>query len=101
MDKGVDGFRIDSFNHIYENITFSDEPLSHLSYVTSEEYDYLDHPYSKNQPESYKVAQDWRSLLDKYSQKGSTRLVFKLAAKILFDMKKLEKNVSDRALANL
>lgn len=82
MDKGVDGFRIDSFNFIFENITFCDEPLSHLEYVKSDEYDYLKHLYSVNQPETFKVAQDWRSILDKYSKKGQTRLVpvFKLVA---------------------
>ncbi|XKL60499.1 hypothetical protein PGB90_007556 [Kerria lacca] len=75
LDKGVDGFRIDAINFIYENISYLDEPRSYAPLVGPEEYEYLNHIYSQNQPETYKLTVDWRSVLNKYSKKGSTRFM--------------------------
>lgn len=75
MDKGVDGFRVDAVNFVYENDSYPDEPLSHKPYVQSDEYEYLDHIYSQNQLETYDLVADWRSILDKYSEKGSAKYV--------------------------
>lgn len=69
----MDGFRIDAFNFIYEDKRYPDEPRSNKSFVDPEDYDYYIHKYSINQPETITLAQEWRSVLEKYSRKGSTR----------------------------
>ncbi len=69
----MDGFRVDAFNFLFEHPDFPDERLSNRSDVTPDDYDYLEHFYSCDQPETLKVAQDWRAILDKYTKKGSSR----------------------------
>ncbi|KAG5332796.1 MAL2 Maltase, partial [Acromyrmex heyeri] len=73
MDLGVKGFRIDAINHMYEDDQFLDEPLSNLD-VPSDDYDYLDHIYTKNLPETYDVLKTWRKLMDDHST-GDTKMI--------------------------
>lgn len=50
---------------------FEDEPLSGDSTAESHEYGYLDHIYTKDQPETFQIIYQWRTLLDEYSnEKG-------------------------------
>ncbi|EGI68925.1 PREDICTED: maltase 2-like [Acromyrmex echinatior] len=73
MDLGVKGFRIDAINHMYEDDRFLDEPLSNLG-VPSNDYDYLNHIYTKNLPETYDVLKTWRKLMDDHST-GDTKMI--------------------------
>ncbi|XP_065203779.1 maltase A3-like [Planococcus citri] len=75
LDKGVDGFRLDAVNYLYEDKNYPDEPLSNKPNVAPEEYDYLDHIYSVNQEETFRVLQDWRAILEKYSKRGRKRFM--------------------------
>lgn len=57
---------------------FEDEPRSDDENAQSHEYGYLDHIYTKDQPETFQIIYQWRKLLDDYSnQKGDySRCVF-------------------------
>lgn len=68
LDRGVAGFRIDAVPHMYET-GFEDEPLSNDSNAQSHEYGYLDHIYTKDQPETFQIIYQWRALIDEYSKK--------------------------------
>ncbi|XP_018404444.1 PREDICTED: maltase 1-like [Cyphomyrmex costatus] len=74
MDRGVEGFRIDAINHMYEDDQFRDEPLSNIPGVPSDDYDFLNHIYTKNLPETYKVLESWRKLMDDHSP-GNTKMI--------------------------
>jgi oligo-1,6-glucosidase/alpha-glucosidase len=68
LDKGVDGFRLDIFHAIYKDELFRDNPFS-FSFVPDEDkagyFQYW--KYSLNQPESFELARDLRSVTDTYS----------------------------------
>ncbi|XP_046614382.1 maltase 1-like [Neodiprion virginianus] len=72
LKRGVEGFRIDAINHMFEDDRFLDEPSSNNANVSAGYYDSLNHIYSKDQPETYDVLQSWRDLLDKYAQESNT-----------------------------
>lgn len=67
LDRGVAGFRIDAVPHIFET-GLEDEPVSGDN-VGNHEYGYLNHIYTKDQPETYDLVYSWRKLIDDYSQK--------------------------------
>ncbi|XP_063995478.1 maltase 1-like [Diachasmimorpha longicaudata] len=67
LDKGIDGFRIDAVPHLYEDETLPDEPRTNAINVTDSEYAYLDHVYTKDQPETYDLVASWRKILDDYA----------------------------------
>ncbi|XP_047740848.1 alpha-glucosidase [Hyalella azteca] len=70
IDKGLDGMRIDAIKHLVEveNLT-TDEPLSGDPNVQDpNEYGYLAHPYTTNQPETLNIMRQWRILLDQYPE---------------------------------
>ncbi|XP_055635840.1 alpha-glucosidase-like [Toxorhynchites rutilus septentrionalis] len=73
VDHGVDGFRLDAINHLFEDADLRDEPLS--GYGKPGEYDYLDHIHTKDLDEVYDVVYQWRDLLDEYSQINGQRLI--------------------------
>ncbi|XP_033222582.1 maltase 2-like [Belonocnema kinseyi] len=65
MDKGVDGYRIDAINHMFEDERLLDEPRNDNN-VPDDDYDSLDHIYTTDQNETYQVLKSWRKLLDDY-----------------------------------
>ncbi|XP_058449986.1 maltase 2-like [Malaya genurostris] len=74
FDLGVDGFRIDAINHVYEDEQFKDEPL--IDENGELFYENLNHIYTMNQDASYELIYDWRELFDTWSTKsGSTKLM--------------------------
>ncbi|XP_064535176.1 maltase 1 [Drosophila montana] len=66
LQKGVAGFRIDAVIYVYEDEQLRDEPLSG-STSDPNSVDYLEHIYTRNQPECYGLIQHWRQLLDNYT----------------------------------
>ncbi|XP_053691954.1 alpha-glucosidase-like [Sabethes cyaneus] len=73
LDYGVDGFRLDAINHLFEDEEFRDEPLSGEG--KEGEYDYLNHIYTKDIENVYGVVYDWRDLLDQYSEKNNRTII--------------------------
>lgn len=69
----MDGFRVDAINFAYEHQSYHDDPLSYDPKAIPDDYEYLNHTYSADQPESLDLVSDWRSILDAYSQDGTTR----------------------------
>lgn len=80
LDRGVDGFRIDAVPHIYEHRnadgSYRDEPISNWNNDPNS-YDYLDHIYTKDQPETVQLMYEWRDYLVQYQAQhgGSTRVL--------------------------
>jgi len=73
LDLGVDGFRIDALPFIAENSTLADEPLIG-TYDDGYSYTLLDHIYTRDQPETYEIVEEFRAVLDEYTaQDGRTR----------------------------
>ena len=67
LGKGIDGFRIDGANHIYELDEILDEPLTNIPDMTNRDYDYVDHIYTKDDPRTYELLATWRKLCDEWS----------------------------------
>ncbi|KAF5298503.1 hypothetical protein FQA39_LY19224 [Lamprigera yunnana] len=64
LDMGVDGFRIDIISALFEHKDFPDGPEDQFV-------------YRNDQPETYDMVYQWRTLLDKYKQThgGDTRVM--------------------------
>ena len=68
LDRGVDGFRLDIFNFLYEADTLADHPWSprFLPDHTFESMMFQKRKYTLNQPETFEFAKTLRSVLDEY-----------------------------------
>ncbi|XP_059617991.1 maltase 2-like isoform X2 [Phlebotomus argentipes] len=89
LQKGVDGFRIDAVNHLFEVEDFRDEPPTGVE-SDSKSYAFTHHHHTKDLPESYELIYHWRELLDDFKVKngGDDRLILTEAyANISFTMK--------------
>ncbi|KOB65652.1 Alpha amylase, partial [Operophtera brumata] len=75
LEKGVSGFRVDAINMMYEvdadnyGGLYPNEPLSGDATATPDDYDYLDHIYTRNLEETYDVVFSWRDLLEEFTQR--------------------------------
>ncbi|XP_052864295.1 alpha-glucosidase-like [Anopheles cruzii] len=70
LEKGVDGFRLDAINHMFEDEQLRDEPPGWGAPGT---YDELDHIYTKDNPDTYGVVYGWRQLCEEHGrQTGKT-----------------------------
>ncbi|XP_055694569.1 maltase A3-like [Lutzomyia longipalpis] len=72
LDKGVDGFRVDALQNLFEiqlqsNGQYPDEPLSNLT-TDEDSFNYVDHIYTMDQPETIEMIYQWREVLDKYTK---------------------------------
>ncbi|XP_062563069.1 maltase A3-like [Armigeres subalbatus] len=81
LDKGVDGFRVDAVPFLFEvlpaaNGSFPDEPESGLT-QDQDDFDFLEHVYTQNQPETLDMVYQWRELVDNYQKEkgGETRVL--------------------------
>lgn len=72
LRKGVDGFRVDSVPFLFETNYTSDEPKSSKEGTTEDDYENLDHILTKDLPETYKLVQSWREILDEYANLYNT-----------------------------
>ncbi|XP_055857371.1 maltase A3-like [Episyrphus balteatus] len=70
LKKGVSGFRVDAVPHVFEiaadvNGNYLDEPRN--DWVTDpDDYGYVDHIYTTNQPETVQLVYEWRKVLDDF-----------------------------------
>ncbi|KAJ8674283.1 hypothetical protein QAD02_005545 [Eretmocerus hayati] len=71
MNRGVDGFRSDAIDLLYEKQHFLDEPLSGKN-RSSWEFEYLSHPHTANQNENYHAVSTWRKTMDEFVQEHGT-----------------------------
>lgn len=67
MDKGVSGFRFDALKHLFESVTFADEPN-----IKGKEgsllYKDINHIYILDQPEVFDIIYEWREFFDNYTK---------------------------------
>ncbi|XP_012522767.2 maltase 1 [Monomorium pharaonis] len=75
LDRGVEGFRIDAINHMFEDSQFRDEPSSNRSDLPLDDYDVVDHIYTKNLPETYEVLKTWRELMDNHPKSSDSKMI--------------------------
>ncbi|XP_055540589.1 alpha-glucosidase-like [Wyeomyia smithii] len=73
LDHGVDGFRLDAINHLFEDEELRDEPLS--GECDPKKYCYLNHIYTKDVENVYGVVYDWRDQLDQYSSENDRTVI--------------------------
>ena len=70
LDRGVDGFRLDTVNFYFHDHQLRDNPPAPIRDVpdipASNPYSYQDHLYDKTQPENLDFLRDFRALLDRY-----------------------------------
>lgn len=71
MDRDVDGFRIDAINHAFEDQRFLDEPV--IPDVDPNLHTSLDHIYTTNLEASYKMVEDWRTMIEEWNTKNPTK----------------------------
>nr|XP_036225275.1 maltase 2 isoform X2 [Bactrocera oleae] len=76
LEKGVNGFRVDAVNHLFEDAKLRDEPLTGKT-DDMNSYEYTKHIYTKDMPEVLDMLQHWRKLMDDYTAKkgGPTRIL--------------------------
>lgn len=81
LDRGVAGFRVDAISHLFEvkanaDNLIPDEPKSGYTNDT-DDFNYLDHIYTFNQPETYDMNVQWRQLLDDFQRErgGDSRVM--------------------------
>ena len=72
MRRGVDGFRVDAVNYLFEDENLTDEPKSEASNVPENDYDYLNHIYTRDLGDMYKVVDSWQKLIDYYVRNWGT-----------------------------
>lgn len=66
LGRGVDGFRFDAVNYLFEREDLADEPKSNKMGYLDTDYDSLVHTSTLDQPETYAMVREWRHLLDSY-----------------------------------
>ncbi len=68
LEKGVDGFRLDIINMIYEDSQFKDNPFSFRAVPSDEAEGYLfqEFKYTANHPDTLAFAKELRSVIDEF-----------------------------------
>lgn len=72
LDRGVDGFRLDTINFYFHDCDLTDNPVLDVSRRNESiapavnPYNHQDHLHDKNQPENIEFLKRFRTLLDEY-----------------------------------
>jgi len=66
LDRGVDGFRLDTINFYFADKKLRDNPALTSIAPSVKPYNHQRHVYSKNQPENIAFLERFRALLDEY-----------------------------------
>lgn len=69
LEKGVDGFRLDTANYYFHDQKLRDNPAIKSKASKKNPYYYQDLKYSINQKDNYKFLEKLRNLTDKYEEK--------------------------------
>lgn len=72
MDRGIDGFRVDALQRLFEaeDVYGSDEPVAVDSGITDPTINkYLEHIYTRNQPETFIVTRGWYEIMKTYENR--------------------------------
>jgi alpha-glucosidase len=101
LDKGVDGFRIDAINHMFEVEDFADESL--ITPGTDPTfYDNLYHNHTMNLDETYDIVAGWRKLLDDYAlTKGTDKKFIMTEAYATVENQKRWYGTSDKPISHM
>jgi len=72
LRKGIDGFRVDAIHHGFEiapdaNGDYPDEPRNEWN-NDPDDYGYVNHIYTVDQPETPHLVYEWRSVLDQFQK---------------------------------
>ena len=67
LDRGIDGFRLDSAMNLFEDEFFRDEPMD--DDLDSKPPGWMDHVFSSDRPETHALIARFRRLLDRYGDK--------------------------------
>ena len=68
LDKGVDGFRLDTANYYFHDKNLRDNPATKSKAFGKNPYYYQDLKYSINQENNYEFLKELRNLTDKYGE---------------------------------
>ena len=70
LDKGVDGFRLDIFNALYEDAEFRNNPFAFRAIASDDNPNgfFQNVKYTLNQSESFEIAHELRAILDEYGE---------------------------------
>lgn len=76
LERGVDGFRLDTVNYYFHDRKLSDNPpkqraATSIDVPDTNPYGYQDHLYDKTQPQNLGFLQRFRAVLDEYPQRMS------------------------------
>ncbi|KAJ8668199.1 hypothetical protein QAD02_009862 [Eretmocerus hayati] len=71
LARGVDGFRVDSANLLFEDAQLRNEPLMDPS-LTPDNYEHIFHKYTRILDDNYEVVASWRNLMDRFSLETKT-----------------------------
>ena len=64
LDRGIDGFRLDSAMNLVEDIHLRDEPMD--DDLESAPPAWMDHVFSSDRPETHELIARWRKVIDEY-----------------------------------
>lgn len=67
LDRGIDGFRLDSAMNLFEDPLFRDEPMDED--LESAPPGWMDHVFSSDRPETHALIARFRRLLDRHGDK--------------------------------
>lgn len=76
LDLGVDGFRVDAVIYLVEDIQFRSEGKNRLAPPQTKlnDYAYLVHDKTSNQPETYDIVKSWAEFLKDYGSKHNKEI---------------------------
>ena len=76
LDHGVDGFRIDALNVLFEDSLLLDEPVITDAGLPPTDYETLNHIYTKDLNDTYLILKTWRKVVDSHAKaKGETKII--------------------------
>ncbi|XP_076467847.1 maltase 2-like isoform X2 [Babylonia areolata] len=69
LERGVDGLRVDAVEQLFEAEHLQDEPRSHQPGVPPFQFEYLQHIYTRGQPEIGDLVRGWKAIMDEVERK--------------------------------
>lgn len=76
LDRNVDGFRLDVANFYYCDQDLRDNPVAKSTEDAKRPYDHQHHLYDRSRPETLLFLEEFRALLDRYSDRMSVAEIF-------------------------